>query len=78
MAYFQTKNPNLGTFWRVLQWEMRVYFMTVWSILRPFGIFVAVWCILWLFGTYIFSRFGKLYQEKSGNPELDSTKDLTE
>jgi hypothetical protein len=27
---------------------------------------VATWYILWLFG--IFSRFGMLYQEKSGNP----------
>jgi hypothetical protein len=24
---FQTKNPNLGKFWRVLQWKMLVYFM---------------------------------------------------
>jgi hypothetical protein len=22
MVYFQTKNPNLGKFWRVLQWKM--------------------------------------------------------
>jgi hypothetical protein len=25
MIYFQTKNPNLGKFWRVLQWKMSVY-----------------------------------------------------
>jgi hypothetical protein len=25
MAYFQTKNPNLGKFWRVLEWKMLVY-----------------------------------------------------
>jgi hypothetical protein len=31
-----------------------VYFVTIWSILRPFGIF--------------FPRFGILHQEKSGNP----------
>jgi hypothetical protein len=24
---FQTKNPNLGKFWRILQWKMLVYFM---------------------------------------------------
>jgi hypothetical protein len=46
MVYFQTKNPNLGKFWRVLQWKMSVYFMDIWSILRtfwhislPYGIF---------------------------------------
>jgi hypothetical protein len=56
MAYFQTKNPILGKFWRVLQWKMfsiiyghLVYFMFIW---------------------YNFSRFGMLYQENSGNPGL--------
>jgi hypothetical protein len=42
MAYFQTKNSNLGKFWRVLQWKMVVYFMATRSILLPlwsFGIF---------------------------------------
>jgi hypothetical protein len=32
---FQTKNPNYGKFWRILQWRMKVYFMAIWSILRP-------------------------------------------
>jgi hypothetical protein len=57
MEYFKSKNPNLGNFWRVLQWTRMVYFMDIWSILQPFGIlnghlvyFVAVW--------YIFPRFG--------------------
>jgi hypothetical protein len=39
MAYFQTENTNLGKSWGVLQWKMSVYFMTIWYILRPFGIF---------------------------------------
>jgi hypothetical protein len=39
MVCFQTKNPNLGKFWRVLQWKMLVYFMDTWSILRYFVIF---------------------------------------
>jgi hypothetical protein len=43
MAYFQTKNPNLGKFWMVMQWNMLVYFMTISSI-------VAIWYILWPFG----------------------------
>jgi hypothetical protein len=73
MVYFQTKNPNLGKFWRVLQWKMLVYFMTIWSILLPFGLFychlvyfIAIRYILWLF--IIFFQFGMLYEEKSGNP----------
>jgi hypothetical protein len=27
MAYFQTKNPDLGKFWRVLQWKMLVFYI---------------------------------------------------
>jgi hypothetical protein len=38
MVCFQTKNPNLGKFWSALEWKMLLYFMTIWNILRPFGI----------------------------------------
>jgi hypothetical protein len=37
-------------------------FTAVWNILLPLGNLVAIW--------YIFSRFGILCQEKSGNPEF--------
>jgi hypothetical protein len=67
-GYFQTKNPNLGIFWRALDWKMFLYFMAVSNILRTFEIFydhlvhfVSIW--------YIFSVFGIMYHEKSGNPE---------
>jgi hypothetical protein len=65
MVYFQTKNPNMGKFWSVLQWKMCVYFMDILSILRqymllPFGVFCG--------NLVCFPRFGPLYQEKSGNP----------
>jgi hypothetical protein len=50
MVCFQTKNPNLGKFCRVLQLKNSVYFVLIW---------------------YIFSRFGILFQEKSGNPAMD-------
>jgi hypothetical protein len=33
---FQTKNPNLGKFWRVLLWKILVYFL-------PFGLFYGHW-----------------------------------
>jgi hypothetical protein len=35
---------------------------------------VAIWYILWSFGT--FSRFGMLYQQKSGNPVTGSRNEL--
>jgi hypothetical protein len=43
------------------------YFMAIWYILRPFGIFwghLVYFEAIW----YIFPRFGMLYPEKSGNP----------
>jgi hypothetical protein len=36
MVYFQTPNPNLGNFFRALDWKMLIYFMAIWTIL--FGI----------------------------------------
>jgi hypothetical protein len=64
---FQTKNFNLGKFWRALQLKMLVHFMAIWSILQPFGFFTAIW---YFCGHLIyFSCFGMLDQEKSaGNP----------
>jgi hypothetical protein len=37
MFSFQIKNPNLGKFWRALEWKMLVYFMVIWYILWRFG-----------------------------------------
>jgi hypothetical protein len=59
--------PDLGKFWRVLQWKMLVYFMCIWPILWLLEIFyghLVHFAVIW----YIFPRFGMLYQEKSGNP----------
>jgi hypothetical protein len=73
MAYFQTKNPNLGIFWRLLQWKMLLYFIDIWSILQPSGIFH--WHLVYFVVIkYIFSRFGTLYQGKSGNPAFNTCK----
>jgi hypothetical protein len=67
MVCFQTKNPNLGKFFRALDWKMLIYFIAIWNILWRFGIiydlFVHFVSIL-----YIFSRVGIMFQEKSGNP----------
>jgi hypothetical protein len=58
--------------------------MAVWSILLPFHIFYGHLVCLWSFW-YIFSRFGMVYQENSGNPvpevvfeqELKLVKEMT-
>jgi hypothetical protein len=31
MVCFQTKNTNLGKFWRTLDWKMLKYFMGTWN-----------------------------------------------
>jgi hypothetical protein len=46
MVYFQTKSPNLGKFWRALEWKMLVYFIPICNISRPFGIFNGALVIL--------------------------------
>jgi hypothetical protein len=89
MVCFLTKNPNLGKFWRVLQWKMLVYFMDTWSILRYFVICILLtfdpfygillyFIDIWNFcGNLVyFSRFGILNQVKSGNPEQISANSL--
>jgi hypothetical protein len=62
VVYFQTQNPNLAKFWRVLQRKMLIYYM---YILRPFDIFYSVhFGEIW----YILPRFGMFFKEKFGNP----------
>jgi hypothetical protein len=47
MVYFQTKNPNLGKFWRASDWKVLInvfyghlaHFMTIWYVLCSFGTF---------------------------------------
>jgi hypothetical protein len=68
MVYFQTKNPNLGNFWRVLQWKMVVYFMSIWSTY-----YTAIGNILWLFGILCdhlvyFSPFWRVVPRKIWQP----------
>jgi hypothetical protein len=43
MAYFQTKNPNLGKFWSVC----KLYGHLVYTYNFHFVYFMAVWLILW-------------------------------
>jgi hypothetical protein len=43
--------------------ENNVFLMAIWNIRRTFGMYghLAIW--------YIFTRFGLMCQEKSGNPD---------
>jgi hypothetical protein len=52
MFCFQTKNPILGKFLRVLHWKIIAYFLDTWSILRSFVIFygnLVEFLVIWLF-----------------------------
>jgi hypothetical protein len=65
MVYFQAKNPNLGTFWRVVHCKY---------ILWPFGQFsghLLYFMAVFIFCVYVvyFSCFGIFYHEKSCNPD---------
>jgi hypothetical protein len=59
MDTFKPKNPNLGKFWRALEWKIFVYSMAIWNIYGLFGIFYGELVSIW----YIFPRFGILCQE---------------
>jgi hypothetical protein len=50
MVCFQTKHPNLGKFWRTLEFEnvgifngRLEYFTAIWYILWPVGNVVVIW-----------------------------------
>jgi hypothetical protein len=52
------KNPNLGEFWRVVQLKLLEYFMAIWPILQPFGIYcsnLVYYLVIW----YICPRCAK-------------------
>jgi hypothetical protein len=73
MAYFQTKNPTLGKFWRDLQWKKLVYFMAIWSIsniLRQFGIFYGYFFIFFPFWYDVPRKIWQPYSEPYRNLEL--------
>jgi hypothetical protein len=77
MVYFQTKNPNLGKFWMALISEKvgilygRLEYDTanLYFYGNMYGNLVAIWHIL--------PYFGKLCQEKSGNPGVSKTREKT-
>jgi hypothetical protein len=69
MVYFQTKNIQIWVNFRVSDNE------DVGNFFNPLVYFTAISYILWPFLYFVvimvrFSRFGMLYQEKSGNPAI--------
>jgi hypothetical protein len=63
MVSFQTKNANLGTFWRTLEWKMLKHILGIWNILGIFYVFAFCnFVVIW----YIIPCCGILHQ-KSGN-----------
>jgi hypothetical protein len=72
MVYFQTKNPNFGSILECLSikyfskfYVHLVCFAAISYILLQLGIFCGHFCIFC-------SRFGMLYQDKSGIPVVHS------
>jgi hypothetical protein len=69
MAYFQTKNPDFGKFWSVLQRRMLEYYMSMWSILQLIYIFCGHLVNFIFFG--IFFPFWSVVPRKIWQPMLD-------
>jgi hypothetical protein len=51
MVYLQTKNPNLGTLWSVLESKILLYFTAIWSVFNLVYL-LALWYLLWSFGIF--------------------------
>jgi hypothetical protein len=69
MVYFQCKNVNLGKFWKVLLSNVGKFLWAFRLFYRHLVYLMAIWYILKSFW-YIGHSFGKLNQDKSGNPAL--------
>jgi hypothetical protein len=65
-CFSNQKLPIWVNFVKVFDWKMSVFVMAISSFYGKMVYFMAIRFILWPFG--IFSRFGMLYREKSGNP----------
>jgi hypothetical protein len=68
MVCFQTKNPNLGKFWRALDWKMLISCTGIWNILWTFGIYFSTICVHLV---QLFRFWCIMHQVKSGNPGAD-------
>jgi hypothetical protein len=67
---FEPKYPNLGKFWRVLQWKMLVKFINTWSILLSSVIFYGHWIYIVRGNLVYFSLFWFFVRRKIWQPCL--------
>jgi hypothetical protein len=49
---FSNQNPNLGKFWRVLQWKLLVYLCPFGILYSHFPYFMVIWYFFWLIGIF--------------------------
>jgi hypothetical protein len=76
MVHFRTKNPNLGVFWRALEWKMFVYFIVICNILHLCRIFYG-YLVYFVVIRYIF-LFWSAVLWKSGNLDQNWLMKLTQ
>jgi hypothetical protein len=78
MVCFQTKNPNLGKFWRALEWKMLLYFMIIWNILWPFGMMYGSLVYVVCGHLVYFCLFGMFGPRKIWQPwfEIDASEKI--
>jgi hypothetical protein len=74
MVYFETRNPNLGNFWSALDLKMLAYFIPSGIFYGHLGYCIHGHLVHLMFIWYIFSGFGIMYQDKSGNPGVHAVK----
>jgi hypothetical protein len=70
---FKTKITILEKIFWASDWKIFINFMAIWTSLWTSGILCDL-SVLFVFIWYIFSSFGIMHQEKSGNPAQDVTK----
>jgi hypothetical protein len=75
MACFQTKDSNLGKYWRASDWKMIMYVMAIWNILWRFGIFydhlvhfVLIWYIFPVLVSCTKKNLATMLEATKGDP----------
>jgi hypothetical protein len=56
-----TKKSKFWSILKALEWKILLYFVAIWYFVWSFGMFCG--------HLECFTHFGKLHEEKSGNPE---------
>jgi hypothetical protein len=83
MVYFQTKNTNLGKFWRAFDWKILIYFMAIWYILLIFGIFydhlvlfVSIWYIFAVLASWTMKNLATLESRNTEEKEESKKEEI--